>query len=137
MYSFDLEVVLHLAAAVEDIQVLADPRAAAVTAAVVEPSSSGSSIHSEVTCPFDSYAHAPCSEKDPQTVPLAADLAADLAAVDSMDLVVQAYPHCSVVNVPSWGIGMDRAHAVAAVVEGVRSLMVGVDVAAADQASKN
>ena len=32
---------------------------------------------------------------------------------------------------------MDRAHAVAPVVEGVRSLMVGVDVAAVDQASKN
>ena len=74
VYSFDLEVVPHhpaaaAAAAVENIQVLAVLRAAAVIAVAVEPSSSDSSIHSEVTCPFDSYAHAPCSEKDPQIVP--------------------------------------------------------------------
>ena len=71
-FDLDLEVVLHpaaVAAAVEDNQVLAGPRAVAVIAVAVEPSSSGSSIHSEVTCPFDSYAHAPCSEKDPQIVP--------------------------------------------------------------------
>jgi hypothetical protein len=133
-----LEVVLHPAAAaavVENIQVSAGLRAAAVIAVVVEPSPSGSSLHSEVTCPFGSYAHAPCSEKDPQIVPSAADL--DLAAVDSMDLIVQAYPHCSVVNVPSWVTGMDRALVVAAVVEDVRSLMVEADVAAVDQASRN
>ena len=105
MYSLDLEVVLLLpvaAAAVENIQVLAGLRAAAAIAVVVEPSPSGSSIHSEVTCPSDSYAHGPCSEKDPQTVPSVAGLAAaGLVAVDSKDLVVQAYPHYSVENVPS------------------------------------
>ena len=107
MYSFDLEVDLLLpvaaaAVAVENIQVLAGLRAAAAIAVVVEPSPSGSSIHSEVTCPSDSYAHGPCSEKDPQTVPSVAGLAAaGLVAVDSKDLVVQAYPHYSVENVPS------------------------------------
>lgn len=73
MYSFDLEVVLLLlaaaVAAVENIQVLVGLRAAAVIAAAVDPSSSGSLIHSEVTCPFDSYAHEPCLETGPQTVP--------------------------------------------------------------------
>ena len=119
-----------------------DLRAAGAIVVAV-PRLSGSSPHSEVTCLFDSYVHASCSEKVLQTVPWVVDLVVDLAVVDSLGravLNVQAYPHCSVVNVPLWGTGMGhylRAHVVG-VVEDVHSLMVGVDVAVVvDQASKN
>lgn len=70
MYSFDLEVDLH-PAVVEDNQVLAGLQVAVVIA-VVDPDPSGSSrvdLHSEVTSPSDSYAHAPSSEKDLQIAP--------------------------------------------------------------------